>query len=70
MTMNVGGDVTAEDPPAEVLAALTLDEAQELMLLLSVVLEDGETDKEFADNLLSHLAPRVPSLASAGGMGS
>lgn len=49
---------------------LTFTEAHEFVLLLSAALEDGKTDKAFADYLLSNLAARVPSLASAGGIGS
>lgn len=62
--MNVDDDSTAEDPPAELLPVLTLHEAQELMTLLSAVMEDGKPDTEFADVLLSNLAARVPSRAA------
>lgn len=54
-------DRTAEDPPAERLPLLSLDEAQALLPLLAAVLEDEKPDREAARWLLGNLAARVPS---------
>jgi hypothetical protein len=54
-------DTTAEDPPAELLPVLTLDEAHELLRLLADVRDGAAPDQESAGVLLSNLAARVPS---------
>ncbi|WP_428956171.1 hypothetical protein [Streptomyces sp. cg35] len=51
----------AEDPPSPLLPLLTLEDAQDLMLLLAAVLDGGEVDEGFARYLLRNLAGRVPS---------
>lgn len=51
----------AVDPPAVRLPLLTLEEAQELLMLLAAVLDGDRVDEEFARYLLGNLAARVPS---------
>ncbi|MGW5736984.1 MULTISPECIES: hypothetical protein [Streptomyces] len=59
--MNLDDDTTAEDPPAELLPVLTLDEAHQLLPLLAAVRDGAEPDREYAEYLLANLAARVPS---------
>ena len=59
--MTPDDDTTAEDPPAELLPVLTLDEAHELIGLLADVRDGHEADADVARYLLGNLAARVPS---------
>ncbi|WP_306334617.1 hypothetical protein [Streptomyces sp. KL118A] len=57
--MNYSVGLRATTDP--LLPVLTFPEAQELMLPLAAMLEDGKADEEAADRLLPNLAARVPS---------
>lgn len=59
--MDPDDDATAEDPPADLLSVLTLNEAHQLLLLLAAVRDGAEPDREVAGYLLANLAARVPS---------
>ncbi|WP_328632035.1 hypothetical protein [Streptomyces sp. NBC_00356] len=59
--IDVDCDETTVGQPAARLPLLTLEEAQEMLGILSAVLEDGKPDKETARWLLGNLAARVPS---------
>lgn len=56
---------TAADLPAPLLPLLTLDEAHDVLDVLSAVVTGGRSDVEAAGALLSNLAARVPSRGSS-----